>query len=131
MNAKHCLLVLLGFAVSLVTLPGASNADGVEDYCCVCTSCDSGASRQCISVLRVPGFEATDCTIRCATNGCQLHQVAEGVCALNLVACDPAPAPATSRPVVVGLAVLLAGSGFYLVRRRGRAHERLSANVDV
>ena len=117
MNAKRYLLVLLGFAVSLLLLPGTSDADDLPGYCCVCTACAASTSRQCISV-EAPGFEETDCASRCATENCQFLEVLDGSCNFHAADCAPFPAPATSRPVLFVLGILVAGGGIYLTRRR-------------
>lgn len=103
---------------TLLVTPRLSVAqDNSPFYCCVCTGCAAGASRQCID-REVVGFEETDCTTQCAGQSCQFLEVLEGQCALHAAECNPSPAPAASHSVLFALGVLLAGGGFYLVRRR-------------
>lgn len=108
---------IVGVATLLLTPRLSVAIDGSPFYCCVCTGCSTGASRQCITV-EVPGFEETDCTNRCTANGCQFLEVLDAQCALHAAECTPSPAPATARPVLFALGALLAGAGVYLVRRR-------------
>ena len=111
----------LAAAVTLATLlvaPQLSVAqDGSPFYCCVCTGCSTGASRQCITV-EVPGFEETDCMNRCASQNCQFLEVLDAQCALHADQCTPSPAPAASHSVLFALGVVLAGCGAFLVRQR-------------
>jgi len=119
MNAKRCLLVVLGFAVSLVVLRGTSRADPAEEYCCLCTGCSAGASQQCFPIA-AGGTETANCGFVCGTQNCQLLQVLEGSCLLaaNVAACGPSPAPAAAQSGLLVRGVLLAGGGIYLTRRR-------------
>ena len=118
MTVTQRLLLLVGVLVSLSLTPRLSVAtDGAEGYCCVCNGCAADASRQCISVV-APGFEATDCMNRCATQSCQFLEVLEGNCNFHADACTASPAPAASRPVLFALGALLVGGGVYLARRR-------------
>jgi hypothetical protein len=117
-------LVLLGVLASLWLAPAVSRGDMVEGYCCVCTACagSPAASPQCISV-EAPGSIEAHCANLCTGQHCQLLKVDEQTCDFNAAECvAPASAPAVSHPVLMGIAVLLAGSGVYLVRRRGTGH---------
>lgn len=121
MDWKRYLLVLGGLAMSLVLVTGASRADIVEGYCCVCTSCESGDLRVCIPLTAPGGAGAQiECLAQCANEGCQLQNTADGRCAL-VAACDPEPAPTTSHAGLLALAAGLGGGGFYLARRRRAA----------
>ena len=104
---------------TLLVMPRLSVADGLEGYCCVCNSCSAPPPVQCISVL-ANGSQAADCENRCTSpsQGCQFLEVLEGGCDIHAAECMPSPAPAASRPVLLVLAILLAGGGVYLVRRR-------------
>ena len=108
--------VVFTVATLLVTPRLLIAVDDSPFYCCVCTGCATGASRQCID-REVPG-STTDCANQCAGESCQLLEVLEGQCTLHAGDCTPSPAPAASRPVLFVLATLLVGGGMYLVRRR-------------
>jgi hypothetical protein len=116
---RHLLFVAGALAILFVTPRLSVAIDDSPFYCCVCTGCSAGASRQCISV-EVIGFEETNCTNRCAAlpQGCQFLEVLAGQCALHAAECTASPAPAASRPVLLALGALLAAGGIYLVRRR-------------
>ncbi len=117
-TAKAYLSLLLGVAAVVLLAPRLSVAvDGSPFYCCVCTDCVAGASRQCISV-EVPGFEETDCANRCNAQNCQFLEVLEGQCALHAEQCTASPAPAASHSVLLALGGLLAAAGVYFTRQR-------------
>jgi len=119
MTTTRSLLLVLGITAVLLVTPRLSLADGgLEGYCCVCTGCSSGASRQCISVEAI-GTEEAACMHRCtALASCQFLEVLDGQCGLHASECTPSPAPAASQPVLFAMGILLAGGGVYLVRRR-------------
>jgi hypothetical protein len=110
-------------AVAIVTfqllVPGLSVAleVGLEDYCCVCGPCDSGAPRLCVSAVAKGSVDAA-CAERCNDAACRFVETLDGTCNANAGTCMPSPAPAASHSVLFAMGVLLAGGGISLVRRR-------------
>jgi len=117
MTSTHWrLLFSIALLAGLLTAVVARADDG---YCCLCTGCEAPIATVCEAVM-LPGL-LPSCLASCP-GGCSAGQVLEGACELHAAECTPpAPAPAASRPALVGLAALLAGGGFYLARKRGRA----------
>jgi len=111
-------MVAAGLIAAFLALPRLSLA--VDDYCCVCTACPApGQSVQCLTVLAADGANVAHCPERCAAIGCQFMQVLEDSCPLHIEECGVSTAaPASSAPVLAGVAVLLLAGGILALRRK-------------